>query len=499
MRKAASFPAGACAAAAAAACALYVAIYARLLRHFWIGSDDAYAGVVAARWLWRHAPMPHEWFFKHGTGEFWLCVPFLAAFGQREAALYVRNGAFGALGVGACAALAYEFGAGELGAAAAALFLALTPSWAEYSVIGVFSSIASCALAPLALALWLRAARTRRPLLSLASALALGVALWARSTMLAWTIGMAAASAAGALPSPWEGLPNRRRRAYAAGCAALFLLPQLQYVLGLLRYPAMRKVWTEHFSSGGRPAVDLTGASLIRLKELALLFGAPGSGAILPVAAALALAALAARRKPSRPEDLPWILASCYTALSLFSPTSMGVYHMLPLLPLLWAAVCALPAKARSPRLALALLAGLLLWRGATFIREMRAPDLGREGQLSSASLGMYEFFVERGARPIFLGDYLSKSFDFRSKDAMESMVVDSTDSDSHAQWDAAFGARERLFVISRDETPPGVAAEFRSEAAKRGLSVRLVRAFPDVDGTAAYEALSAEKPAERE
>ncbi|MFI5348028.1 MAG: hypothetical protein ACHQ2Z_00670 [Elusimicrobiota bacterium] len=487
----------AAAALVAAACVLYAAAYARLWNHSALCDVDAEAAVAAGDWLWRHKPMLREVSVEHGPGDLWLTVPFLALFGEGRTALFLRNGAFGVLGVIACAALAYEFEAGTLGAAAAALFLALTPSWARNSVEGVFTCIASCALAPLSLALWLRSARERRPSLALASALALGVALSARSTMLGWTLGMAAAAAAGALPSPWAGISAFRRRAGAGACAALFLLPQAPLALHVLLSPDFRRSWAAKLFHPAPGHYALAGDMVVRLRQLWVLFAAPDSYIAVLLAGAAALAALAARGKRFRRDDLPWILAACYVVLSLLRPSGLGNYHLLPLVPLLAAAVCALPAKAGRRRLAFSVLAVLLVWRAATFARDSRDPFLNGESHCREATLELYAYFAARpGSRPIFLGDFMVPVFELVSKGAIRPLNVapQMPEAEASAAWNAAFEARESLFVVSARYTTMELAKRFRAEASGRRLKARLEREFTADDGSITYQVFRVER-----
>jgi hypothetical protein len=466
--------------AVAAACLLYAASLARQLSSSWINEGDAYIGVKAGDWVLRRIPVPPTWNYTHGMGEAWLTVPFIAVFGESVPAVHLRNGAFGVLGIVACALLAFELGAGLFGAAAAAVLLVLDPAWIFNAEGGIACAIASSALAPLSLALWLRAARTGRPWLSAASALTLGVALWTRSTMLGWILGLAAAAAVGALPRPWPGLPTRRRRALIAACVALVLLPQLPFLIAVLDARSFFEFVQRshgHFHAVPGPAA----AFKVCLVQLAILIDAPLDGRGLPLllpCGTLAALALSSRR-PTRRDALPWALLACYFLLSMLSPTHLEGCHLVPLVPLFWAAVCALAAKPDRPvlrRLAGAALLALLCWRGRAFARYMRADRSSDD----AAARALCSFFAVRpGARPVLLEG------NSRDSDPYFSVVLGSHGTivplvirdGSDAIWDDAFSDPDARFVL-REGGNPFYEARFRSELAKRRLAADLESAI---------------------
>ena len=493
------FAAGAC---IALACGLYAEALARAARWTWIGDEDGELALIAGNWLWKRVPVPGVWCQRHGMGEAWLTVPFLAAAGQGELALQLRNGTFGVLGICACAFLAFELGAGLFGAAAAALLLALTPAWTILSCNGLFNAVASCALAPLSLALWLRAARTRRPWLSMAAALTLGAALWTRASMAGWVLALAAAAAAGALASPWEELPPRRKRSFAAACAALFLLPQAPFLAHYVRLSGpLYEFWAGHvFGQQKSWYYSLPRRLTIRFAQGAELLDARGPRLIVLGALVGTIAVLAARSgRLSRRAALPWILFACYLFLASLSPLDLRYYHLLPLVPLFSAAVCALTAQAgRSPvarRAANALLAALLCWRAGAFVQMARS-DGERPGYDEStgsfATRRLFAFFESRpGARPVFFGEMEDHAFLFISKGGIAPIMVDSYPGrplDSDSRWNESFSVRDPMFVFESAGPYMYMRAAFRSQLAKRGLTARVESVIRDRVGAPAYD-----------
>ena len=491
----------AAAAAIALACVLYAEALARLSRLTWVGDEDAELALIAGNWLWKRVPVAGVWCQRHGMGEVWLTVPFLAAAGQREPAFLLRNGTFGVLGICACAFLAFELGADLYGAAAAALLLALTPAWTVLSCNGIFNAISSCALAPLSLALWLRGARTRRPWLSLAAALTLGAALWTRSTMAAWILALAAAAAAGALPSPWQELPARRKRAFAAACAALFLWPQAPLVAYYFRRSGLLyEFWTGRvFGQQKSWYYSLSRRLAIRLAQSAELLDARGPRLIVLGALVGAIAVLAARSgRLSRRAALPWILFAGYLFLASLSPTDFRYYHLLPLIPLFTAAVCALAAqagRANSRRWANALLAALLCWRAGAFVLMVRSDGERPSYDESTGSLALrrlFAFFESRpGARPVFFGEMEDHAFLFSSKGGIAPVLVDSSPGrplDSDSRWNESFSVRDPMFVFESAGPYLYMRTAFRSQLAKRGLTARVESVIRDRVGAPVYD-----------
>ena len=435
-------------------------------------------------------------------GEAWLTVPFLAAFGQRVFAVQVRNGVFGVLGIFSCAFLSFELGADLFGAAVAGLFLALTPAWIVSSLVGIHCAIASCVLAPLSLALWLHAARMQRPWLSAAAALTLGAALWTHSTITAWILGLVAAAAAGALASPWAGMAPRRKRLLAAACAALLVFPQLPFVVTLLTNRDAFEFWSKITLKSPSRYYDLTFRMASRLNGFAEIFDARGRSLIVLGAPIVAIFIVAARsRRLSRRAALPWILFACYLLLSEFSPTGLEFYHLLPLVPLFWAAVCALaaqPDRAVSRRWAGALLAMLLCLRTGSFVHMMRSnapqPYYDSWTQPSDADGRLFSFFESRpGVRPVFIGndgDMPEPAFLFCSRDRIVPIMIGNDPDrpvDSDPRWNDAFSAPRTLFVVKSAGNSPEQDA-FQLQVAKRGLTAGVESVIRAQDGAPAYD-----------
>jgi hypothetical protein len=490
-----------------------------LLRHYWISSDDAEIGAAAGVWIRTGALAPlRNWTVKQGLGDLWLTVPFMWALGEREIAIYWRNGAFGALGIVSCALLSYELGAGIPGAAAAAWLLAMTPFWLLMSLSGIRSAIASCALAALSLALWLRAARLRHPPLAVAAALCLGLALWTRSTMLAWLFGVAVAAAAGALPAPWIGLSSRRKRGTIAACAACLLFPQVPTLLSAFRGDGvdfwLLRLTIREYGDRYSPVQDL----LSRLATLRMQLEARGWAA-LPFLALVSLVAATAWRTAdlTRRDALPWLLFAAYLLASVFSPTGLGVYHTLPLIVLFWAALCALaskPSRRRPRALACGAVAALLVWRTgslAGMIREFNGP-LGRisaEGPKapnirtalsSDAAVDLYSFFERRPEnRPVFVGWTPGAAFVFRSRGTIvpvDVALLPDRFPAADPAWAEAFASRAPLFVVAGSEEFFYQKAAFCAQLARRGLRARLERSFNMADGSPGYDVYRAFKAA---
>ena len=504
-------------AAVAAACGVYAASYLRLMRHFWAEEDDAQFVLAAGDWLWRGAPAGRLWGFRHGMGDFWLSVPFLAAFGPGDAALQWRNGTFGLLGIYACGLLSFELGAGLFGSAAAALLLALTPGWVILSERGITSSMAGCVFAALSLALWLRAARTGRPWLSAPAALLLGAALWTNSTKAIWALELAAAGCVGALSSPWAGLPPKKKRALMAACLVLFLLPQAPAVLGIFN-PYFFEFWTKvaHWRNNFRPGLLASGLAK-RLAQSADLLDARRLRAIPLAALGGTIAVLAARSgRLTRRDALPWIIIALYIPLSLLSPGDLYIAHLLVLLPLFWAGVCALaakPARPASRALAAAALAGLLCWRAVSFAQMLRNEGPYRDGALPARAL--FAYFENRAElRPVFVGEAPFFGTLFYSRGRIVPLRIDGGPEDSanspsshqfddrpperidpEAQWNAAFSAPNARFVILSRGRTSSMKGDFLTRLARRGLTARREAVIPGPGGDPAYDIYRLEPP----
>ena len=443
-------------------------------------------------------------------GDFWLSVPFLAAFGPGDAALQWRNGAFGLLGIYACALLAFELGAGLFGSAAAAMLLALTPGWVILSERGITSSMAGCVFAGLSLALWLRSARTRRPWLSAPAALLLGAALWTNSTKAIWALELAAAGIVGALPSPWAGLPRKKKRALIASCLFFFMIPQVPALLGIFNAYFL-EYWTKvaHWRNNFLPDRLAYGLAQ-RFAQSAYLLDASRLRAIPLAALGGTIAVLSARSgRLTRRDALPWIIIALYLPLSLLCPGDPYIAHLLVLLPLFWAAVCALAAKPARPAaraLAVAALAGLLCWRAVSFAQMLRDEGPYRDGALPARAL--FSYFVDRAdLRPVFVGEAPYFGTLFHSRGAIVPLRVDGGPDDSanspsshqfddrppevidrEAQWNAAFSAPNARFVILSQGRTSYMKDDFLSRLARRGLTARRETVIQGPGGDPAYD-----------
>jgi hypothetical protein len=366
---------------------------------------------------------------------------------------------------------------------------------------GIATGLAYAALTPLALALWLRAARTGRAWLAPLAAFLLGAALWSGSEVLGWAFGLAVAAAAGALPFPWAGMARGRRIALIAACAALFLLLQVPFIMGI-----NRNIWETWIAIGiARRTVDsipggLAHAFMVRLEQEAYLIEARGLN-MLPLAALGAMIAAISLRSArlSRRDGLPWILLVVYFVLSAQSPSHLKRHHLLATLPIFWAGLCAAAAKPQREihrRCSLAALGALVLLRAGIFIQLYQNSGPYRDEWYVSPTPNrklMAYFEARPGLRPVILGDSETPGYwlRFASQGRIAAVQVDNMPNyppDSNSRWKEAFAASNPRFVIEKNGGRPYIAAAFISQLARRGLVVRRVDSINSEFGKSGYD-----------
>ncbi|HXS99980.1 MAG TPA: glycosyltransferase family 39 protein, partial [Elusimicrobiota bacterium] len=305
-------------------------------------------GLLHGRWSALDIPLLDG--FKHGSGEFYVTIPFVALFGHTPAAMLSRDGVLGGLAVWTTYLLGLALYRDRWTSFFAALFLATSPTFVLYSMIGGRAGIAETALAPAALYFLLRYADERQTRLACLGSAALGLAFACRSTMAAFIVGLLVyaafyrRAAAGLLPAQ-----SVRRRRLLLGCFISFFAFVCAFAWACaVHLGEFWSYWSQRF--GARDEVgnnlDYAGNLLQRLRQMANLAEGkdglwffvertkafPSSSLAFP-AAALAIAAilLVVRRKETpRRWTMPWVVAIVYLLLSPFTPSMARVMHLFP-------------------------------------------------------------------------------------------------------------------------------------------------------------------------
>lgn len=379
--------------------AFFAWLYWSMARVAGVPWEDTYLGYRALKFFRDPLHPPLIWTYKHGPGDFYMTMPFVAILGHTAAALRWRNAVFAALALWSTHALGLRLYRDRAAAALAAALLAACPSLVVLSTTGAFAGIGELALGVTGLLFLARYADERRPASAVLGAACLGWALSGRTTMAAYLIGLGAYAALfradirALLPPD----PAARRRLAAASLAAFafFLLP---VAAALLLQRDVAAQWVAHVRTqeSGRSNLRYWDNLLERLDHAELLFkgrvhlgvfvenrkslGVPGQRALEAAlaAGAIGLAWAARRRRLPRRWLLPWIVGGVYLLLSPFSPSSLKSMHLFPALPLFFLAACAIVPLTAGTRLrawVVAALALLTLVRAAAAVRTFREVD----------------------------------------------------------------------------------------------------------------------------
>ncbi len=525
--------------------ALFLLNYLPTARLLGIDGDDAGLGRMAWDFLrqiqdplpaldafigfsWRGLVFPIAWSAKHGPGEIFLAVPFVALLGHTKAALVWKNACLALISV----ALTYQVGRllyrDRWCAFLSALLLCTFPPLIITFLVGGGACGTCVALELCSLFCFLRFAEERRDFWACAAFAALGLGLFSRSEMLAPIFGFAGygwlyrRSVANLLPAGRK----QRLRLFASclGCLLLFaaaLIPAL--LVGHHRIPSywIGHLFRRRMDGGSNLAYGANLGARLRQAEQILggvagadLFAARRADYLMKGLAALAVGFLGAaaalaycvvkRGESLQRLALPWIVMSLYVLISAFSPEHLLWEHLVPVLPLFCLAIL-LPVALRNRRrygpavlAAFILLAAARSWACLRFFQRLDS-ELARTGATRDAQRPCLDLFAWLSRRPearvaivsrpnadyntlLYLsGDRLPMAFVFGSGRGVAGFKP--------AETAALLGTKGCYFI--RNAAAEGGGRRFAlvsHEAAGLGYRLRLAGTVPRPDGKVFYE-----------
>ena len=426
---------------------------------------------------------------KTGPGTFYLNVPFLLIFGKTIRALRASALFWGAACVAATGFLAERCSGSRKAGILAACLMAATPSLGLFAATGHFGGCAETALAALALAEILACARDLRPARARRAGLLLGLALMTKPTIAPLVVGLLAGAV---LFRPRWG--RSQRRLVIEG-AALFALLQIPYAWELAVGGLWRKL-VPHLLVRGDGASNLAFFSSLaaRARQFISISAAPVEGLpeliVLPAAVCAAgLGVLALRAflhetpDKRRGPELLVVLCFAHVAISAFTPSFLRTHHLLPMMPLLWAAVATLlaaspPGMARKAAVLLA--AGYMLAGASGAAATARALEHG-DGSgagIDSRGMDMARYFQSHPeASPVLVGGdrdnrWAVRFLTGRTPELFLTQPARGPEPRPE-DWRRVFEDPSSLFAVAADDGG-AVGGILRGQAAKHGR--RLVR-----------------------